>query len=320
MRNRAHSVVGIITILALASASCAGTSYEQRGSPPQLQTIDEFMVIGMDEFGEEAEQRALADLQNRIEGLLVHCMADQGLEYVTYERDAEERPVLGDGLTNSEFMIEYGYGVFTAIYDEARWNTEYPPEEVGVDPDVMWGEFTDDMDSYMAEMDECTDQIEEDLGRPEPGFLDGLRESVDEAWSPLEAKIEDMRRQLDRDSRLAEAEKDWSACMAGKGYDFATEEDLKSYLMSKLGEFQEGTTTDSATLTSDFEKDIQPFIDEEMAIAAIDVTCRGELDSLRQKLQREYEGWFIDDHRDELEKVREAEHRFMEVILEGWQW
>jgi hypothetical protein len=202
-------------------------------------------------------------------------MASRGLEYAPYEGPTGERLLLGEGLSDSEFRLQFGYGVFTGMLDEARWNTEDQSFE-GIEPDEWYWAFADDPD-YMATLD------------------------------------------IKEDSRSVEAEKAWSACMDDKGFDFATEEDIDAYLMAKLEEFEEEANLGTVLLTEPFERDVQPFIDEEMAIAAADVACRAELDRLRKELQREYEGWFIDDHRDELEKIRELEQQLMEVILEGWQ-
>ena len=117
MGNRTHVAVVIIPILFLASASCAGTSSESRGAPPEPQTIDEFM--GWDEVGEGAEHQAAAVLHTRIEAGLVECMAGRGLEYAPYEGPTGERPVLGEGLSEREFMRTYGYGVFTGMLEPA---------------------------------------------------------------------------------------------------------------------------------------------------------------------------------------------------------
>jgi len=316
MTTGTHLVVGFVTILSVLSASCGETTSESRGAPPELQTVDEF--IGWADIDEGAGRRAQFGLQGRIDGKLVECMAGRGLEYAPYEGPTGERPLLGEGLSDSEFRLQYGYGVFTGMLDDARWNTEGQDFE-GLEPDEWYWAFADDPD-YMAELDECTVQVENELGRPDPGFVETLAASLDEAWDPLNSELEAMPQRIAKDSRYVEAEKAWSACMDDKGFDFATEEDIDAYLMAKLDAFEAEANLGTVLLTEPFERDIQPFVDEEMAIAAADVACRAELDRLRKGIQREYEGWFIDDHRDELEKIRELEQQLMEVILEGWQW
>lgn len=317
MGHRIHRVVWLAILVAVVSVSCADTTSEPRAVPSELQTIDEFM--GWAEVDEDASQ-AFIDLRHRIEGMLVECMADQGLEYAPRQADPGARPLLGEGLSDREFMLRYGYGVFTGMLDEARWNSEYPPDEIGADPDSLWGAFTDDVESYMIVLEECNDQVEEELGRPEPGLREGLRASIEEAWAPLEPELEEMQRSIEDDSRFGEAQRGWSACMDEQGYGFRSDEDIGNHLMNKVGEFEEEANLGTLVLTATFERDIQPFIEEELAIAAADLACRAELDEVREELQCEYEGLFIDEHRDRLEEIRELEHQFTEIILEGWQW
>jgi hypothetical protein len=38
---------------------------------------------------------------------------------------------------------------------------------------------------------------------------------------------------------------------------------------------------------------------------------------VRRELQLEYEGWFIEDHRNELERIRELERRRIELAMLG---
>lgn len=315
MTTGTRLVVGFVTILSVIPTSCGGTTSESRGVPPEPQTLDEF--LGWADFDESDERQAHVDLRGTIDGMLVECMAGRGLDYAPYEGPTGERPLLGEGLSDSEFRLQYGYGVFTGMLDDARWNTEDQDFE-GLEPDEWYWAFADDPD-YMAALDECTVQVETELGRPEPGFVEALSASLDEAWGPLNSELEELPKRIENDSRYVEAERAWSACMDDNGFDFVGEEAIDDYLMAKLGDFEEEANLGTVLLTEPFEKDIQPFIDEEMAIAAADVTCRAELDSLRKEIQREYEGWFIDDHRDELEKIRGLEQQVMEVILEGWQ-
>ncbi len=308
-------VAGFVTVLSVVSSSCGGTSSESRGAPPEPQTLADF--IGWGDFDEGAERQARTDLQDRIDGMLVDCMASRGLEYAPYEGPTGERPLLGEGLSDSEFRLQYGYGVFTGMLDEARWNTE-DQEYEGLEPDEWYWSFADDPD-YVAVLDECTLQVEEDLGRPDPGFVETLYAAIDEAWGPLHTEFEKMPERIEQDSRYVDAEKGWSACMEDRGFDFAREEEIEAYLMAKRGEYEEEANLGTVLLNEPFERDIQPFVDEEMAIAAADVACRAELDSLRSELQREYEGWFIADHRDRLEKIRELEQQRLALIRKGWQ-
>lgn len=311
MRHRTHLAVRFTVVLLLVSASCGDSSSGPPATPSQYQTVDEFMGSA----GPEAEYAAFLALRNEIESRIVECMAGHGLEYVA--RDPEPgRPVLGEGMTEAEFMATYGYGVFTLVLDEARWNAEHPDD--GEDPESLWGDFTDDVETYMALVERCSEQAEIELGRPDPGLREALRESVDAAWRPLEGALEDLERRIETDDRLETAWDTWATCMADKGHDFDSVDDIEGYLWDELS----GTNVTEGTIILDegLERDLQPYVDEELAIAADDLACRGDIASIEMEVRRELEGLFIDEYRADLETIRELEQQFNAILLEGWQW
>lgn len=77
-------------------ASCAETASEPGGVPSNYQTVDEFMGRDMDD--QDAESQAYADLRNRIEAMLVECMAGRGLEYAPYEGPTGDLSGVGCGV------------------------------------------------------------------------------------------------------------------------------------------------------------------------------------------------------------------------------
>lgn len=311
MRHRIPLAVGSAVVLLLVSVSCGDSSSGPSGTPSVYQTIDEFMGTG----GPEAEHEAFVALRNEIEMKVVDCMAGHGLEYVARHADPG-RPVLGQGMTDAEFKSTYGYGIITAVLDEARWNAEHPDE--GADPDTLWGDFTDDVETYMILVDQCNEQIEAERGRPEPGLREALSASIEEAWRPLEGDLEDLERRIESDDRIVTAWDEWSACLTEKGYSFDLEEDIDSYLMGRLS--GEGVTEGTLILTDELERDLQPLVEEELAIAAADLACRIDVDRIHEEVRREHEGLFIDEHREDLESIRELEQQLSAILLEGWQW
>lgn len=314
MGHRVH-VVGVLAVLvALSAISCGDT--DQGGVPSEYQTVDEF--LGSSEAVAEAEYQAYIELQARIEGMLVECMDARGLEYSPYEGHTGDRPVIGAGLTTSEFLLEYGYGVFTSLYDDARWNTK-DEEYEGLEPDEWYWSFADDP-AFMEALDECTNHIEIDLGRPEPGYTEDLVALLDEAWEPVSSEFEGIAGRIEKDDRYLDAERGWSACMAEKGHDFDSSRDPEAYLTDRRAEFEEAVNLGTVYLTDEFEKDIGPYLDEELEIAAADAACRTDLDRVRLDLQREYEGLFIDKHHDRFIEIRELDKQLRDVLMQGWQW
>jgi hypothetical protein len=113
---------------------------------------------------------------------------------------------------------------------------------------------------------------------------------------------------------------DGSACLDEKGYSSSSEEDIESYLVGKLEGLGESLAEGTLILDEAMETDLQPLADEEIAIATADLACRADVERIRVELQREYEGLFIDQHREELEAIRELEQQLAAILLEGWQW
>jgi hypothetical protein len=314
MRHHVPLAVGFTAVLLLTVAACGDSSSGPSATPSEYQTIDEFMGRA----DAQAEEEAYVALRSEIETRIVDCMAGHGLEYVPRPADPG-RPVLGEGMSDAEFGRTYGYGIFTGVLDEARWIAEHGDDE-GQDPDTMWGDFTDDVESYMVLVDQCNEQAEVELGRPEPGLREALSVSVEEAWRPLEGALDDLERDIETDDRLVAAWDEWSACLDEKGYSFESEENIESYLMGKLEGLGESLTEGTLLLDEAMERDLQPLADEEIAIATADLACRTDVERIRVELQREYGGLFIDQHREELEAIRDLEQQFAAILLEGWQW
>ena len=61
-------------------------------------------------------------------------------------------------------------------------------------------------------------------------------------------------------------------------------------------------------------------VEVELAIAAADLACRDGVDRIREEVRCEHEGLFIDEHREDLESIRELEQQLSAILLEGWQW
>ena len=121
MRHHLPLAVGFTVVLSLTSVSCGDSSSGPPATPTEYQTIEEFMGAG----DAQAEHEAYVKLRAEIERRIVDCMAAHGLEYVPQLADPG-RPVLGEGLTDAEFVRIFGYGISTGVLEEARWNAEHP--------------------------------------------------------------------------------------------------------------------------------------------------------------------------------------------------
>jgi hypothetical protein len=334
MRNRSHSLAGLLAAAALVAASCGGPSYEP-------QTLDEFM--GWDTFDEDAAAAAFEGVNRQIEQQVAACLAEKGYEVPDFPAEPE-KPVWGEGLTDDEFLLRYGYGFFAAVIEDHRdsrnhetalrelWvcdddavvTEDLPVSEIlrgCLSPMETWMEEVG-FEEFMAAEEECEGPAQRDVrGEPDTELLPAL----EQAWRPLESALEEMWAELESDSRLVEAQEDWSACMADKGYDLdyprATagepEGVIAEYLSPMMDEVEArgGLAALNAGMIS--VEEIQPYADIELALAAADVACRSDLHETWEELRAEHQGRFIAEHREQLARIRELEQRLMRMRLEG---
>lgn len=303
MRSRFRLLVGLLAVLGLLITSCSESVMDF-----EPQTLEEFM--GWDRFDEQAAREAWFETSWRIEELTAECMEEKGIEYTAWlppDFYIGEAPIYEVGLTDSEWKLRFGYGFFAAPLFEVRWTREHA-EKLGEGNPNQEHHAPEGVE-YWEESWACGDLAELEV-RGEP--VSELIPVLEEAWNPLVSAREDVQSDLENDSRLIGALGEWAACMAGKGYDFATEEDIHDYLSSKLDDFLSDDGEDSFP-----EAEIEPLAEEELAIAADDVACRAELDPLYEELRAEYEGRFIAEHREQLEKIRVLEQQLMQMRLEG---
>jgi len=104
---------------ALLLTACGGSSSSDSGSTDSGQTQDATSgasnQVGLEEFGMTDEQ--LVTSIDGVESAIASCMADVGFEYIPIDsvtfRDAMDS--LGDapGLSDEEFVAQYGYGLTT---------------------------------------------------------------------------------------------------------------------------------------------------------------------------------------------------------------
>lgn len=360
-KHRWVRVTALVAGLLMVLAACGGTDVTEDGSDGDgsneaqtstdgAETLADFFGYGED-FDEEAAMAEARAEQLAIEEQIATCMAEQGFEYTPYVPEDMFGFFGGPGedLTEEERMKKYGYGFFTYMLEEAETYDEfedpYSPEN---DPnwarmeamsesereayhkalDGDWEnyewepEYDEDGNEIFSEPDweaigGCRIEAEQEM-RGGPGFdeeMMAISEQLEPLWEDLFARIE-------ADPRMVEANADWAACMAERGYTFTNQEDIFQYLMEKeedLWSNQEEFFSDEGSDTSisefeDFgpfgpgidEAMIQQLADEELAIAADDWECRGDrsFDELRQEVSEEYEAQFIAENRELLEKQK----------------
>jgi hypothetical protein len=307
-------VLAILLTLVLLIASCGGDTSESgvTEAAGELQTLEEY--LGWADIDPQLEKQRVLEEATRHEEVVADCMAGKGLEYTVFIPFEPDWTEMLWGLTDNEAKLRFGYGFFAAALEEIRFNEEHADEFPGENPnEAIHSQQAPEGVDYMGAWNECGDLADEVAPiDPDPA----LREALEEAWGPLDSLAQEMWQQMESDPRLPAAEADWSACMAEAGYDFATEEDIEEYLWSLAGDLEEpGSTVPSESVT--YEAELEPLADVELAIAAADVACRGDLDQVRDQVQREYECAFIAEHLEELEPIRVLVQELVQQGLYG---
>lgn len=327
-------IMAVIAALALLAAACSDGAAD-------AETLDEFM--GEDEgpmglFGPAA--RPSEQQQREIEEHIAECMAEEGFEY--RPRDPGDRPSRAtiqhprQEMEEDEFREEYGYGISTWRPDPEERSFE-PPE----DPNHEILEEMDDAerDAYHEALHgrPPIDPSEHEPGEmPAPdeheqpeGCRDEAREEVLGEQLQLREELHDAMDELhdamESDPRMVEAEREWSECMRERGWDVDAPMDAHQLIFEEHRELRQahmpevempGPNADPEEL-EDFEPP-EPDIPEEaleelqqreLDIAADDHECAEatELDEVREEVRVEHEGEFIEEHRDELERLTEQQ-------------
>ncbi len=206
-----------------------------------------------------------------------------------------------------------------ALY--GNWeNFEQVAPEVDEEGNEIW------VEPDFAEIGGCQNLAYEDIYG---GF--GPDPEQEEIWQQLEPAYDDLWSRIESDPRIVEANEEWAACMADAGYSFTTQQDIWMYL-DELGQdlwsgqedFYQQIEAQAQALPEDereafYEESyanvgpwgpdvdseqIQALADEEMAIAAADTECGGDMTDLRTEVQEEYEAQFILENFELLQKQK----------------
>jgi hypothetical protein len=274
----------------LMVAACGGGSDENGGEQTQQPTSGGGTEIGREEFGMTEEQ--LVTTIEETEAAIAACMDGAGFEYspidaVTF-RAAMDSLASVPGLSDEEFVAQYGYGFTTlppkqefragtdnqAIFDDLTDQDKTAYER------TLWGDSTANTFVFMLENEDfegaggCTKTAIEEAFTAEqlsPNFN-----------NPFDVLVE-------QDSRYIDAVKKWSDCMRESGYDYESPEDAEDELIERYDDLTKGA--DPATLEGSDLDALTELQGEERAIAAADLACAEEfLVPVEQQVERDISG------------------------------
>jgi len=279
---------------ALLLTACGGSSSSDSGSTDSGQTQDATSgasnQVGLEEFGMTDEQ--LVTSIDGVESAIASCMADVGFEYIPIDsvtfRDAMDS--LGDapGLSDEEFVAQYGYGLttlpptqdFGAGEENASIYNDLPPADQVAYQRTLLGEDAKATFVITLEHEDfstvggCTETAIKQVFTAEqlsPTY-----------FNPFDAQVE-------ADPRMIAANQNWSGCMREAGFDYARPDDAEKELLDRLEAITEGA--DPATLTGSAKDALTELEGEERAIAPVDLECQQRfLHDVEQQVERDISG------------------------------
>jgi hypothetical protein len=288
----AKAITPLIIGGVLVLSACGGGSDEQTADQTQEPTPagNGSQEIGREEFGMTEEQ--LVNAIEAGESSIAECMTDAGFEYIAIDvdtfRDAMDAQGTVPGLSDDEFVAQYGYGVTTLPpTSEFRFGDENQVifDDLSSEDQVAYtrtlvGDHTQATFVNMLEIEDflqaggCTQTAIEEVFTEEqlsPSF-----------FNPFDALVE-------QDPRMIDAQANWSGCMAEAGLDYATQGDPEDEFVERLQTLTGGA--DPATLTGSDKDALTDLQGEERAIATVDLDCAAEfIDEVEQQVERDISG------------------------------
>jgi len=288
----AKAITPLIIGGVLVLAACGGGSDEKdAGQTPQPTSGgDGTEQVGREEFGMTEEQ--LVNAIEAGESRIAECMADAGFEYIPIDsetfRDAMDAQGTVPGLSDEEFITQYGYGITTlpptsdfrfgeenqAIFDDLSSEDQvaYGRTLVGENTQATYVNMLEAEDFLPA--GGCTETAIKEVYTEEqlsPSF-----------FNPFDALVE-------QDPRMIAAQQAWSECMADAGYDYEMQGDPEDEFVERLDDLAKGA--DPTTLTGSDADALAELQGEERAIAKVDFDCAAEhIDAVEQQVERDISG------------------------------
>jgi len=280
--------VGLVLAAVLIAACGGGGSNGGQDTDP-LQATGNGQV-GTEEFGMNDDQLVTAIEQ--VEAGIASCMADAGFEYIPIDpvtfREAMDSLTQPAGLSDEDFVAEYGYGI----------STMPPTQEFGAGPEnaaILNDLSSADQVAYTRTLlgDDTTATFVVSLENEDMESTGGCTQTAVESVLTPEQLNPTFQNPFDvlvaQDPRMMAAQEDWSGCMSDAGYDFASPDDAEEEIFDRLDTIAGGE--DPATLTGSDADALAQLQADERAIAAADSDCQDQfLSEVEQQVESDISG------------------------------
>jgi hypothetical protein len=255
-------------------------------------------IPGKEEYGMNMEQLFTA-IEN-VEAQISKCMSDAGFEYVAADYNTVRRGMTSDkslpGMTEGQFIDQYGYGISTLYTGLAPQLSEFrTPAQIGLGEKnvqiflnlspadqvayshTLFGEHADATFAVALETEDfsrtggCTRSAIEKFFTPEQMNASFI--------NPFDVLV-------DKDPRMVAANAEYSSCLKAAGFDYNHEKEIEPDLRRKLDTITGGQPLEA--LSSDAQSALADLQNYERALSSSATNCeRKYLDPVADQVERE---------------------------------
>ncbi|HEY4234679.1 MAG TPA: hypothetical protein VGM76_14695 [Lacipirellulaceae bacterium] len=278
----------VIATILICTASAHGAGPDKNALP------------GTEEFG--LNKKELVQATEKVESLIAQCMREQGFEYLPADYATVRKGMTADkslpGMTEKEFVSQYGFGVSTLYTGLApQLNGGYSPAKLGLgDKNIeiyknlspadqvaynrtLLGENADATFAVALENENfsrcggCTLKAIEQVFKP-----DQLKSTY---VNPLDALIR-------KDPRMKEALRKYGDEMRKAGFEYNHPDDVETDIRNRLYAITGGGTIPAEKLSPEQMTALKKLQDDERRAAAINLKLQDEIfDPIEEQIEKE---------------------------------
>jgi hypothetical protein len=368
--------LAVIVALMFATAACVGGEGSSEETTSDSSVADDTTTSGVPEddggetladfFGyaeddQEAAEARYRDEEARVQEAVRVCMVAQGFEYIPVQ--PPEGAFSFAETSEEEYAAEFGFGISTWVGNEDAFGG---PDEEWEDPNqaVVEAMSEGEQEAYYEALygtpeeqeAEMTVEVDPETGDEiymQDGFgvgcqgeayeeVYGSQGDVNALWEELQPDMDAMYQRIQADPRIADLNGEWSGCMAGKGFDYESqdvmyqtvfedfqarldeivgpdggyvdpfdgwsEEEIEAFFAEKTQEEIDAFFEEANNTPVDYDQTaLAALQQEEIDLAVAAAQCSAGYYEQYQEVAGDYEAEFIASHRDQLESIRQSQ-------------
>ncbi|MDZ4828545.1 MAG: hypothetical protein SGJ13_19070 [Actinomycetota bacterium] len=260
-----------LPLLAVAITACGGSGSSGESGTSQSQ-------YGPEEFGLTAEE--LSARVEQVEGAIATCMTEAGFEYVPVDfvtiKAAMDSDKSVPGLSDEEFIAQYGYG-FSTQFDRPIRENGLGEQNVR----IFDGLGASDQVAYNRALygEDPSQTVAVALENEDFSLAGGCTQSAAAKHFTQQELTSTYVNPADalilQDARMVKAVSAWSDCMRDGGYDYANPDDAENYFLEQFDAITQGQ--EPTTLTGGALDALTQLQGEERAVAKLATDCEDEI-------------------------------------------